>query len=234
MSEFIRTITSDDPTVRNRSLDAGCAPAIDALLAECAALDRSAARATTSTSGCGRSSFSTPSIAFTCRPAEAMPSRGLIPYDGYATCCSGALRRRSTSFWPRPLLRRHSSALATAYHQLAFPDAGRPGAAQRALGARQPVDVPAGPSRRPAAARAARALRRRPKRTRSHALFPILRETTPVRMDLTHSGWSDIFFLGMDFPEGARVLNISIDLAVRGQLTTRRPRPSRPSRPTSA
>ena len=47
-------------------------------------------------------------------------------------------------------------------------------------------------------------------------LFPILRETTPVRMDLTHSGWSDIFFLGMDFPEGARVLNISIDLSVRG------------------
>ena len=47
-------------------------------------------------------------------------------------------------------------------------------------------------------------------------LFPILREATPVRMDLTHSGWSDIFFLGMDFPEGARVLNISIDLGVRG------------------
>ena len=34
-------------------------------------------------------------------------------------------------------------------------------------------------------------------------------------MDLSHSGWSDIFFLGMDFPEGARVLNISVDLAVR-------------------
>ncbi|MEZ4613284.1 MAG: UTP--glucose-1-phosphate uridylyltransferase, partial [Caldilineaceae bacterium] len=47
-------------------------------------------------------------------------------------------------------------------------------------------------------------------------LFPILHEATPVRMDLTHSGWSDIFFLGMDFPEGARVLNVSIDLAVRG------------------
>jgi UTP--glucose-1-phosphate uridylyltransferase len=38
-----------------------------------------------------------------------------------------------------------------------------------------------------------------------------------VRMDLTHSGWSDIFFLGMDYPEGAKVLNISIDLAVRGE-----------------
>ena len=40
-------------------------------------------------------------------------------------------------------------------------------------------------------------------------------------MDLTHSGWSDIFFLGMDFPEGARVLNVSIDLAYAGQRTTR-------------
>jgi hypothetical protein len=46
--------------------------------------------------------------------------------------------------------------------------------------------------------------------------FPILCEATPVRMDFTHSGWSDIFFLGMDFPEGARVLNASIDLAVSG------------------
>ena len=56
--------------------------------------------------------------------------------------------------------------------------------------------------------------------------FPILRETTPVRMDLTHSGWSDIFFLGMDFPEGARVLNISIDLAVRtGAESDPQPKP---------
>src|SRR5260221_2234152 len=47
--------------------------------------------------------------------------------------------------------------------------------------------------------------------------YPILCERTPVRMDLTHSGWSDIFFLGMDFPEGARVLNVSIDLAVHGR-----------------
>ncbi len=45
-------------------------------------------------------------------------------------------------------------------------------------------------------------------------LFPILMESTPVRMDLTHSGWSDIFFLGMDFPEGARVLNISVNLEI--------------------
>ena len=38
-----------------------------------------------------------------------------------------------------------------------------------------------------------------------------------MRLDLSHSGWSDIFFLGMDYPEGARVLNISVDLGVHGR-----------------
>jgi hypothetical protein len=42
-------------------------------------------------------------------------------------------------------------------------------------------------------------------------------------MDLSHSGWSDIFFLGMDFPEGARVMNISVDLGVRGRDAAPRP-----------
>jgi hypothetical protein len=55
-------------------------------------------------------------------------------------------------------------------------------------------------------------------------LAPVLAEATPVRMDLSHSGWSDIFFLGMDFPEGARVLNVSVDLAVRDGSGAR-PRP---------
>src|SRR5947207_1427310 len=53
--------------------------------------------------------------------------------------------------------------------------------------------------------------------------YPIFRESTPVRMDLTHCGWSDIFFLGMDFPEGAKVLNVSIDLAVHGRDAAPRP-----------
>lgn len=53
--------------------------------------------------------------------------------------------------------------------------------------------------------------------------FPILHEQTAVRMDLSHSGWSDIFFLGMDFPAGARVLNISVDLAVHGRDGDPRP-----------
>lgn len=54
-------------------------------------------------------------------------------------------------------------------------------------------------------------------RTDGQELFPILNEKTSVRMDLTHSCWSDIFFLGMDYPEGARVINVSVDLGVYGR-----------------
>ena len=69
-------------------------------------------------------------------------------------------------------------------------------------------------------------LRLRPELLAGDPAFPILHEATPVRMDFTHSGWSDIFFLGMDFPEGARVLNASIDLAVHGAgQGSERPRP---------
>ncbi len=38
--------------------------------------------------------------------------------------------------------------------------------------------------------------------TDASGAYPVLRERTSVRMDFSHSGWSDIFFLGMDFPEG--------------------------------
>ncbi len=51
----------------------------------------------------------------------------------------------------------------------------------------------------------------------------VLRDETPVRMDLSHAGWSDIFFLAMDAPDQARVLNVSIDLAVRGRDDHPRP-----------
>ncbi len=60
-------------------------------------------------------------------------------------------------------------------------------------------------------------------RTSDVGLFPILVESTPVRLDLSHSAWSDIFFLGMDYPEGARVLNISVDLGVHGRDDSPRP-----------
>jgi galactokinase/mevalonate kinase-like predicted kinase len=53
--------------------------------------------------------------------------------------------------------------------------------------------------------------------------FPVLIEKTPVRMDFSHSGWSDIFFLGMDYPEGAQVINASIDLGIHPRDGAPRP-----------
>jgi hypothetical protein len=44
-------------------------------------------------------------------------------------------------------------------------------------------------------------------------------------MDLSHSGWSDIFFLGMDYPEGAKVLNISVNLCIRNSSGETKPTP---------
>src|SRR5204863_5505325 len=103
------------------------------------------------------------------------------------------------------------SALSTAYHGLAFQTlADQVRRSVRSVRGNQWMFRTGHISDHP--------LRIRPEllqRSGSDTPFPILRELTAVRMDLTHSAWSDIFFLGMDYPEGARVLNISIDLAVR-------------------
>jgi hypothetical protein len=113
-----------------------------------------------------------------------------------------------------------SSALAAAYQGLAFQTlAAQVRRSVRAVRGNQWMSRIGHPADYP--------LRLRPElldRPGGHGAFPILRESTPVRMDLSHSGWSDIFFLGMDYPEGARVLNVSIDLALRSPGSPR-PRP---------
>ncbi len=53
--------------------------------------------------------------------------------------------------------------------------------------------------------------------------YPVLAEETAVRLDLSHAAWSDIFFLGMDYPEGAQVLNLSVNLGVHGRDADTRP-----------
>ncbi len=105
-----------------------------------------------------------------------------------------------------------SSALSVAYHRLAFQTlADQVRRSVRTVKGNQWMFRMGHPHDQP--------LRFRPELLARGAdgSFPILRERTPVRMDLTHSAWSDIFFLGMDFPEGARVLNISVDLGVHGR-----------------
>ncbi|MGO8790609.1 MAG: UTP--glucose-1-phosphate uridylyltransferase, partial [Terriglobia bacterium] len=143
-------------------------------------------------------------------------SRALIPFEGY----HNLLKRRfeealdiflaaQAASGPSAAL---SSALAAGYRALGFQTlADQVRRSVRSVRGNQWMFRAAHPQDAP--------LRIRPELVAREAAdhpFPILHEGTPVRMDLSHSGWSDIFFLGMDFPEGARVLNISIDLSVRG------------------
>ena len=106
-----------------------------------------------------------------------------------------------------------ATALAAAYHSLGFQTlADQVRRSVRSVRGNQWMFRMGHPTDHPLEIRPA--LRRR---TAAEHPFPILVERTPVRMDLSHSGWSDIFFLGMDFPQGARVLNVSVDLGVRGR-----------------
>jgi galactokinase/mevalonate kinase-like predicted kinase len=145
-------------------------------------------------------------------PAKAgVPQRALIPGAGVEHLLDRRFEEAIRVFLQEPTSAPVSSALGMAYQRQAFQTlADQVRRSVKSVRGNQwmfrcghPLDYP---------------LRLRPELLeRMDGGFPILHESTPVRMDLTHSGWSDIFFLGMDYPEGARVLNISVDLAVNGE-----------------
>jgi hypothetical protein len=149
--------------------------------------------------------------------ADAKPRDGRIPFEGYEHLLSRRFGEAIDSFLDGQTRDGANdalcSALAQAYHQLGFQTlSDQVRNSVRTVRGNQwmfrlghPIDHP---------------LRLRPellRRDPETGRLPLLRETTAVRMDLSHSAWSDIFFLGMDFPGGARVLNISVDLGVRGR-----------------
>ena len=223
MSELISIITSPDPATRDRSLEGFARNAsLAELLDECAALDRMR-RENANLYERVRALFFLYALHRFHLPAKAdLPGQGHIPFDGYEHLLQRRFDEAINSFLsqqnadgPNAAI---SSALAAAYHQLAFQTlADQVRRSVRSVRGNQWMFRSGHPADHP--------LRVRPELLRPSAtgLYPILRERTPVRMDLTHSGWSDIFFLGMDFPEGARVLNISIDLSVRSQSNSGSP-----------
>ncbi|MGC9348695.1 MAG: UTP--glucose-1-phosphate uridylyltransferase [Anaerolineae bacterium] len=222
-SRLVEIITSDDPEVRNQSLDAFCeAASLEALLSECRALE-SFRHASDNLYERVRALFFLYAIhRFHLPQKPGMAARGLIPYHGYEHLLQRRFEEAINAFLA--VQRRDgisegiSSALAAAYHSLGFQTlADQVRRSVRSVRGNQwmfrvghPADYPLRVRRELVAAT-------------PHGLSPILHEATPVRMDLSHSGWSDIFFLGMDFPEGARVLNVSIDLAVHGRDPEPRP-----------
>ncbi len=227
-SELVRIVTSADPAQRNRSLDAVCRDAtLEQLLAECAALDRFR-RTSDNLYERVRALFFLYAIYRFHLPQRLESDKGaLIPFDGYANL----LKRRfeeaidiflQTQTAAGGLSDGIASALAAAYHSLGFQTlADQVRRSVRSVRGNQWMFRIGHPADHPLRVRP-ELLQRTPA---SQGLYPILHEATPVRMDLTHSGWSDIFFLGMDFPEGARVLNVSVDLSVRGTSEESAPRP---------
>jgi len=243
-------ITSADPKVRNQALDALCAGmTLAELLRECAELD-AFRRPSDNLYERVRALFFLYAIYRFHLPVKAgIEPHGMIPFKGY----EHLLQRRFEEAIDQFLAVQNvagpsdaiSSALAAAYHRLAFQTlADQVRRSVRSVRGNQwmfrmghPQDQPL--RIRPELLRTSKAgfqpaasgilpldltsgwraasTGKMPAPLDEDAPYPILSERTPVRMDLTHSGWSDIFFLGMDFPEGARVLNVSIDLGVHGR-----------------
>ena len=210
--------------IRNRSLDAfGRSASFDTLLAETVALDQFR-RQSDNLYERVRALFFLYSIhRFQLPSKPEMATQGMIPFDGYVHLLNRRFEEAIEVFLLKQALdgpnESISSALAAAYHSLGFQTlADQVRRSVRSVRGNQWMFRTGHPADHPLRVRSEL-------HQRKNGLFPILREATPVRMDLTHSGWSDIFFLGMDFPEGARVINTSIDLSVRQDGHTPTPKP---------
>jgi hypothetical protein len=220
---LVSLIQSDDLGTRNRALVRACEGlSFEELHREIASLERFRTE-TDNLYQRVRALFFLYAIYRFVLPLRAeLPCNGRIPYDGYAKLLERRFEEAIARFRQTIATDGPSdglcSALAAGYYALAFQTlAGQVRRSVRGVPGNRwmfrvghPAEVP---------------LRIRPELLvrGGDGAFPILREQTPVRMDLSHSCWSDIFFLGMDYPEGARVLNISIDLGVHGRDASPRP-----------
>ena len=228
---LISIITSADDATRNQSLDAFARGAdVDQLLQACAELD-TFRRSAENLYERVRALFFLANIHRYHLPAKllgpaAAPVPGtapaLIPFHGFELLLGRRFEEAIDTFLADQQAQGPSdglsSALAASYHRLAFQTlADQVRRSVRTVRGNQWMFRMGHPADQP--------LRIRPELLARQAdgTFPILREQTPVRMDLTHSAWSDIFFLGMDFPEGAKVINISVDLGVHGRDASPRP-----------
>ena len=224
MTQFLHVITSADPDVRNTSLDSLCAGLSDQqLLTGCQELDQFRRRCENLYERVRALFFLYAIYRFHLPARLEGRETGHIPFTGYEQMLNRRYPEAIDTFLagqqtdgPTVTL---TSAIAEAYHRLAFQTlADQVRRSVRTVRGNQwmfrsghPADVP---------------LRIRPELLQIDSgrdCFPVLRERTAVRMDFSHGGWSDIFFLGMDFPEGARVINASVNLAVRGRHTVPEP-----------
>ena len=223
-STLIDTIIASNSDLRDRSIESLVAGmSLPDLLSECAKLE--AFRRTTGSlyEQVRATMFLHALYRYHVQESPGIPATGSIPFDGF----QDLMERRFEPAVARFLAAQRkdgasstlASALAQAYGQLTYQTLAdqvrrsvRSCAGNRwmfRVGSAQEHPIRLHPG----------LLERDP----TTGLFPLLVERTPVRLDLSHSAWSDIFFLGMDYPEGARVLNISVNLGVHGRDAQPRP-----------
>ena len=228
MPSLVGLITSRDPVVRNQSVAAVCRDwTADAMLEAAAELDAFRRNAENLYERVRALFFLYDLHRFQLPPKLPRADTGnrpgaSIPFRGFEQLLQRRFEEAIDTFLAHQATEGVSdglsSALAATYYRLAFQTlADQVRRSVRTVRGNQWMFRMGHPADQPLRVRA-ELMERSPDGT-----FPILREQTPVRMDLTHSAWSDIFFLGMDYPEGARVLNVSVDLGVHGRDAAPRP-----------
>ncbi|MCC9167496.1 UTP--glucose-1-phosphate uridylyltransferase [Pontibacter harenae] len=224
MNVFIETITSTDPAIRNRSFyeisQKLSAKELMQALRELEGFRKSTSNLYDKVRAI---LFLYAGYRFFLMESKEVPTVGKINYAGFEDMLARRFDHAIATFLQE--LDKHGpnaslfSALADSYHQLSFQTlADQVRKSVRSSKGNQWMFRVGHQEEHP--------IRIHPKllqRQDNSLFYPVLHEHTSVRMDLTHSGWSDIFFLGMDYPEGARVVNVSIDLGVFGRDKDIRP-----------
>jgi len=218
MNQFIHIITSSDPKVRNQSFFNSCkGKSLDHLMPDLRELEQFRTTTDNLYERVRACLFLYTAYRFVIPNFSTLKSTGKTPYLGFEHLLNRRFEEAIGVFLQtqntQGINGTIASALAEGYHQRAFQilgeqvrksvrsTAGNQWMFRGGYTAQHPIKIH----------------NRLLERQDNGALFPILKEKTAVRMDLSHSGWSDIFFLGMDYPEGARVINVSVNLGVFGR-----------------
>ena len=218
MISLIEVIKSDDDAIRNQSLESICRDkSLEMLLDEVQQLDAFRRQEKNLYHRVRALFFLSAIYRYHLPPRLSASHEGLIPYAGYEHLLARRFLEAIDVFLDRQNKQGASdglaSALAESYHKLGFQTlADQVRQSVRGVRGNQWMFRMGHPADHP--------LRMRPELIEADPVTgttPLLRERTAVRMDFSHSAWSDIFFLGMDYPQGARVINVSVDLGVRGR-----------------
>ena len=217
MNPFIHTITSQDPQIRDIPFHTLCqglsADQINVYLLE---LEDFRKRTENLYEKVRASIFLYAGYRFFLLDAKTIRPTGPIPMEGYKNLLERNYEKALSYFYSARDQQANDnliSCLAESYHQNTFQVlADQVRKSVRSSSGNQWMFRVGHPDEHPLKIHPALLAR-----SNSTHLYPMLCEKTPVRMDLTHSCWSDIFFLGMDYPEGARVINVSVDLGIYGR-----------------